>query len=263
MTGLGEFSTHHRDGSMVTKRLTGNYPGGQAFVSAGRLGEQGMRSYLAALRAVGVRLPDDLDIVADDPLTVRHSWVPGPTLVEIADTDPPVFAAAVEEITAWVRGLDLVDARIDTNLANFCLVDSRPVLVDVLPPLVPSRRPRPVTLFDRLFCALCFDTAVTLDALCGYALRTALRTERREAVTAVHRVMESAATPAGPAHGFPARWFRGRLRLALRCASGEESSETMHEFFALTSVLTFRQLDEAARRQRLGQVAVRMRELGL
>ena len=134
MTGLGEFSTHHRDGSMVTKRLTGNYPGGQAFVSAGRLGEQGMRSYLAALRAVGVRLPDDLDIVADDPLTVRHSWVPGPTLVEIADTDPPVFAAAVEEITAWVRGLDLVDARIDTNLANFCLVDSRPVLVDVLPP---------------------------------------------------------------------------------------------------------------------------------
>ncbi|MER2091773.1 MAG: hypothetical protein ABS918_03435 [Saccharopolyspora rectivirgula] len=120
-----------------------------------------------------------------------------------------------------------------------------------------------MTLFDRLFCALCFDTAVTLDALCGYALRTALRTERREAVTAVHRVMESAATPAGPAHGFPARWFRGRLRLALRCASGEESSETMHEFFALTSVLTFRQLDEAARRQRLGHVAVRMRELGL
>ena len=40
MTGLGEFSTHHRDGSMVTKRLTGNYPGGQAFVSAGRLGER-------------------------------------------------------------------------------------------------------------------------------------------------------------------------------------------------------------------------------
>ncbi|MCI2422142.1 hypothetical protein MOQ72_32400 [Saccharopolyspora sp. K220] len=258
---LGEFSTHRRDGDHVTKRLNGRHPAGNRFVTAmTTTGAAGMQCYLHVLRSAHVRLPSCLRLVAAEPLTVRHRWVAGPTLLDAPnETDPATFAAAIAQIGRWVRDLDGTDARIDTNLANFCLEDDQLVLVDVLPPLIPSLRPAPESLFDELFGALCFDTPVILDALVGYALRTLLRTADPSA--AQELLPFSYEFPTNIAdEGFPAAWFRARRGLAVRAAMGEAAVEEVQDFFALTSVLGFRQLDEAGRRLRIDQVARRIRE---
>lgn len=262
MSGLGEFSTHTRHGDLVTKQLSHRHPAGARFVAAASAGgAAGLRGYLDTLRAVGVRLPGQISIVGDQQLTIRHRWVQGPTLLESAATDPVRFAHAVDRVTTWVRALEGTDARIDTNLANFCVSAGEPVLIDVLPPLRPSQRPEPQNLFDTLFAALCFDTPVILDALVGYALRALLSGPGSAGAAALllpvaHRVI----TP-GRDTGFPAGWFRTRARLAIGAARGEEHLNTVRDFFALTSVLAFRQLDEVGRRRRLGQVTRRIREL--
>lgn len=256
-----EFSTHRRDGEHVTKRLSQRHPAGSRFVTAmSATGYRGMQGYLDALHAHGVRLPDELRVVDSRPVTVCHRWVPGPTLLDAADrTDPAVFAAAIADIAGWIRALDGSDARVDANLANFCLLDDAPVLVDVLPPLIPSLRPQPATLFDELLAALCFDTPVVLDALVGYALRASLRTRNWAAGSALVRVVRDFAVD-NTDDGFPATWFRARRRLATSAASGTVPAETVHEFFALTSVLGFRQLSDHARRHRIDVVARRLRE---
>lgn len=262
MTHLGEFSPHTRDGEYVTKQLTARHPAGSRFVAAvARTGETGMRSYLDILHSAGVTLPEELHIVAEVPLTVRHRWMTGPTLMEIAATDPAIFAAAVPRLVRWVRDLDGTDARIDTNLENFCLTGDRPVLVDVLPPLVSSLRPCPENLFDELFGALCFDTPVILDALVGYAFRALLRTSHQSARGLLPLAHDITDTPVG--NGFPARWFRARLRLAAHAAEGEVPPDQLHDFFTLTSVLGFRQLDETGRRLHLDRVARHLREWGM
>jgi hypothetical protein len=265
LTGQGDFATHRRDGDHVIKVLDVQHPAGTRFVAAALdAGKTGMETYLSTLEAAGVALPPDLEVVSTTPLAVRHRWVTGPVLLDCASMKPPRFVGAVAEIGGWVHALAATDARLDTNLANFCLADGGAVLVDVLPPLIPSLRPQPSNLFEVLFTALCFDTAVIHDALIGYAARALLRSP---AGVAVHRRddlashMSPAAEPATAS--FPASWFRARVALALRALAGVVSSTVAHEFFALTSVRVFRELPETGRAHRIQQVERTMKELAL
>lgn len=262
MSHLGEFSTHTRDGKNVFKQINPRHPAGSGFTAAmTRGGEAGLRCHLEALRSAQVRLPRDLAIMASSPLTIRHRWVVGPTVLEVARGDPKVFATAVRQIATWTRELDGMDARIDTNLANFCLVDDQPVLIDVLPPLMPSLRPEPETLFDELFGGLCFDTPVILDALIGYALRELLRANQPAACELLPIADELDGSSNGTC--FPASWFAARRGLAMRAAAGDEDPGVVHDFFARTSVLGFRQLSETGRRLRLDEVERRIQKARL
>jgi hypothetical protein len=154
---------------------------------------------------------------------------------------------------------------LDTNLANFCLAGDRVVLVDVLPPLIPSVRPEPSDLFDELFNALCFDTRVILDALIGYAARALLHSGA--SVAAGRREDLARQVPqevAGPVKAsFPASWFRARVVLALRALAGQVEPASIHDFFALTSVRAFRDLPETGRTHRIRQVDQTVKELVL
>lgn len=265
MTGQGEFAAHRRDGDDVIKVLDGRHPAGAGFVAAAQsVGIAGMTTYLSTLRAAGVALPAHLSVVSAQPVTVRHRWVTGFVLLDHASVDPPRFVDAVVEIAGWVRALDATDARVDTNLANFCLADNRVVLVDVLPPLIPSVRPEPSNLFDVLFTALCFDTTVILDALIGYAVRALLHA--RASVGAGQREDLARQVPqevAEPVEAFPASWFRARVVLALRALAREAEPASVQDFFALTSVRAFRDLPEAERAHRIRQVDQTVKELAL
>lgn len=263
MSHLGEFSTHTRYGKNVIKQINPRHPAGRGFTAAmTRGGEAGLRCYLDALRAAQVRLPRDLAITAPSPLTIRHRWVVGPTVLDAARGDPKVVVTAVRQIATWTQELDGVDARMDTNLANFCLAGDQPVLIDVLPPLMPSLRPEPENLFDELFGGLCFDTPVILDALIGYALRALLRAHQPAARELLPIAAELAGSSINGAR-FPASWFAARRVLALRAAAGQEDPEVVHDFFALTSVLGFRQLNETGRRLRLDEVEHRIQKARL
>lgn len=259
MTGCGGFSRHRRDGDQVIKLLDVPDPAAERVAAAAREGGRaGLQSYLDVLRAHDVALPPDLMVISENPLAVRHRWIEGPTLADLAVQHPQQFVAAVGRVARWVRATGSTDARIDTNLVNFCLTASGPVLVDVLPPLRPSCMPAPpYTLFETLFCALCFDTEVILDALIGYAARTLLRADpppqARHALAELGRLLHpSPAT--GRVGEFPAGWFRARVRLALGALDGEVPTSALHDFFAATSVLAFQQLDEVHREHRLHRV---------
>lgn len=266
MTGEGDFAAHRRDGEDVIKVLDGQHPAGARFVAAAQhVGVTGMNAYLATLRAAGVALPPGLSVESARPLAVRHRWVTGPVLLDHASAAPARFVDAVIEIAGWVRALDATVARVDTNLANFCLDDDRVVLVDVLPPLIPSVRPEPSNLFDVLFAALCFDTPVILDALIGYAARALLRSD---ASLAGHRgedlarqVPQEFGAPVETS--FPVSWFRARVMLAVRGLAGEAEPASVHDFFTLTSVRAFRDLSEAERADRIRHVDQTVKELAL
>jgi hypothetical protein len=266
VTGQGDFAAHGRDGDDVIKVLDGQHPAGARFVAAAQhVGVTGMNTYLSTLRAAGVTLPPGLSVESARPLAVRHRWVTGPVLLDHASVDPSRFVEAVTEIAGWVRALDATDARMDTNLANFCLAEDGVVLVDVLPPLIPSVRPEPSNLFDVLFAALCFDTRVILDALIGYAARALLRSDvcptvdQREDLA--RQVPQEITQPVEAS--FPTSWFRARVGLALRALAGEAKPAGVHDFFALTSVRAFRDLSEAQRADRVRQVDQTVKELAL
>lgn len=266
MTGQGDFAAHRRDGDDVIKVLDGQHPAGARFLAAAQhVGVTGMNSYLSTLRAAGVTLPPGLSVESARPLAVRHRWVTGPVLLYHAGVDPSRFVDAVIEIAGWVRALNVTDARVDTNLANFCLADDGVVLVDVLPPLIPSVRPEPSNMFDALFNALCFDTTVILDALIGYATRALLHSDVSLAVhqgeDLARQVPKEFAAP--DETSFPASWFRARVMLALRGLTGEAEPASVHDFFALTSVRAFRDLSEAERDDRVRQVDQIVKELAL
>lgn len=259
MTGCGGFSRHRRDGDQIIKLLDLVHPACERVAAAAQGGGRvGMQRYLDVLRAHAIALPPDLMVISENPLAVRHRWIEGPTLADLAARHPRRFVVAVARVTQWVHILGSTDARIDTNLANFCLAPGGPVLVDVLPPLRPSCMPAPpYTLFETLFCALCFDTEVILDALIGYAARTLLGADPppqvRHALAELSRLLRpSLAT--SPVGGFPASWFRVRARLALGALDGEVPTAALHDFFATTSVLAFQQLDELHRKRHRDRV---------
>jgi hypothetical protein len=266
MSGHEGFATRYRDGDDVIKLMESQHPANGGFLAAMVAGgKSAMETYLATLRGAGITLPPDLAVISASPLAVRHRWVAGPALLDQARGDPGRLVAAVIEIVSWLLGLDPTDARIDTNLANFLIADCQIVLIDVLPPLIPSRQPEPLNLFDQLFGAMCLDTAVILRATIGYATRAMLGDIRR--VTASH--IDSLADllryeVSGQADGgFPASWFTARAELGLRGLAGEARPEVVNDFFALTSVRVFRELPETSRASRLNKVAAAMHECGL
>ncbi|HUY50817.1 MAG TPA: hypothetical protein VMV92_34770 [Streptosporangiaceae bacterium] len=265
MTGQGDFATHRRDGDYVIKVLDVQHPAGARLAAAAvSAGKTGMDTYLSTLRAAGVTLPPDLAVVSAEPLAVRHRWVAGPVLPDCAGADRLRFVGAVAEIAQWVHALAATDARLDTNLANFCLAGGQVVLVDVLPPLIPSAAPEPSNLFEALFTALCFDTPVIRNALIGYAARALLRSPAGTAHQRDDLARQVPPALAGPSGtSFPASWFRARAVLALRALAGEVSPGVAHEFFTLTSVRVFRELPEARRARRIGHVERAMKELAL
>lgn len=262
--GNGQNTMHERVGAHVIKRLVAPHPAGARFAAAmARGGATRLGRYLDALRSAGVRLADDMTVDPVEPLTVRHRWMESPVLLSAARTHPHEFVDAVETISSWVQALGSMDARVDTNLTNFCLTARGPVLVDVLPALVPSLRPAPCDLFDELLHSLCFDTSVILDALGGYALRALVAGDAGPGPLArMAKAVEGFAAD-GACATFPALWFRSRRSLAVRAATSEAPRATVIEFFELTSVLRFRDLDEASRRARILQVAERSEELSL
>jgi hypothetical protein len=266
MSYRGEFTTHSREGDHVVKLLDVQHPATVRLVDAAvTAGRAGTEKYLNTLRAAGVELPGDLTVICEEPLAVRHRWVFGPDLLDVAESAPGQFIDAVTEIGQWVRNLAATDARIDTNLANFCLTQGRPVLVDVLPPLIPSLRLQPTNLFEVLFCALCFDTDTILAALVGYAACALLRASDPAQATRFVSVGRELSPPfQGPLNGSLAEvWFRARVVLALRALGGQLPRDTVLEFFTLTSVRAFRQLDEQRRAHRITQVNQALRGLGL
>ncbi len=276
--GAGAFTTMTcQGGGFVQKRLDPRHPAGDRFAAAMCSGgPTGMHRYLDTLRAAGVALPPDLTVMAEpgrpegDTIGVRHRWVPGPCLPRLAAADPDRLTAAVATVGRWVLDLDRQDARLDTNLANFCLDASGQVAaVDVLPPLVPSLCPAPRDRFDELFLSLCFDTPVTLTALVGYAARQLLYRAGRQdtdpsSALAFLTVADELLHAAGPPDDrWSTRWFRARVVLALRALRAATPAETVHAFFALTSVRTLRRHDEPDRAARIAHVDRLTRELEL
>lgn len=265
MTAQGEFTNLRREGEHVLKLLDVQHPAAMPLVTAAMAtGKAGAEAYIGTLRAHGVRLPAELEVVSERPLAVRHRWVHGPCLPEVAGPAPATFVAAVAEIGQWVRALAATDARVDTNLSNFLLVDDKPVLVDVLPPLVPSRRPEPATLFEVHFDGLCFQTPVILYALVGYAARALIGSGARLDSSAASELVDVGHglcplvddSEEGP---LPDLWFRARAAIGLRALRGEVSAQDALAFFALTSVRVFRDLDEPRRRHRIDRVRAAIR----
>lgn len=265
MTG---FSRHRRDGDQIIKLLDMVDPVcARVSAVAQDGGRADLLGYLDVLRAHDVVLPPDLVVISEDPLAVRHRWIEGPTLADLAGRDPHRFVAAVGLVAQWVRAVASTGVRIDTNLANFCVSEGGLTLVDVLPPLRLSRTPAPpYTLFEMLFCALCFDTEVILDALTGYAARALLRADSppqaHHALAELGWVLRPSLA-ADPIGGFPGGWFRARARLGLGALDGEFPISAVHDFFAATSVLGFRQLDEAQGERHLHRVVDLLAHLDL
>lgn len=273
MSAPGEFTALRRDGEHVVKALAPDHPAGARFVAAMlATGRNGVQRYITTLREGGVVLPADLEVIENtEAIAVRHCWIRGRSLLEMAAEAPSVFVDAISTIGTWVAHLATADARLDTNLANFYLDGDRLVTVDVLPPLIPSCCPVARDLFDTLFFALCFQTPVTQSALVGYAARKLLT----HPDPAAARGLTALASTLCPelehrpelehlsTEKFPATWFSARAVLALRALQGQVSTDVAMEFFAWTSVLAFRGFDEKQRAERIGQVRVRMTELGL
>lgn len=266
MSQPGGFTTHRRDGDQVVKLLDVQHPASARLVAAAlAAGPSGTERYIDTLRVAGVELPPDLVVLRALPLAVRHRWVFGPSLLDAATSAPELFVGAVGEIGQWVRDLEPTDARIDTNLANFCLVDGRPVLVDVLPPLIPSLRPQPTNQFEQLFSALCFDTVVILAALVGYAARALLGAADSNCAARFVKAGHELSPPPDRYLGGSAIdiWFHARAALALRALADDLPADAVYGFFALTSVRAFRQLDEQRRTRRVEQVSEALRKLSL
>lgn len=257
--GRGAFSTQDRSGSSVRKRLDIDGLAGRPLPDPVDL-----RRYIDTVRAAGVRLPADLVAEPRRPLAVTHTWVEGPMLDRVATTCPETAVQPVRQIAHWMHALDGTDARIDTNLANFCLVDGIPVLIDVLPPLIVSQRTAPQNLFEELFDSLCFDTPVTLHALLGYTLTRLLAAgpDGRAAATALDDLTAQAlSAPVAP--GLAGSWFRAKLLLATRCVAGEVDAIQLDAFSAAVSVRAFHKLAEPARHVHVRAVRDRIADLDL
>jgi hypothetical protein len=122
-----------------------------------------------------------------------------------------------------------------------------------------------VNLFDQLFSALCFDTAVILQATIGYATRAMLGAADRVTTSYIDVLARQLRyeIPGQREGSFPAIWFSARAELGLRALAGELPAAVVNDFFALTSVRVFRELPEASRARRVKQVAAVLNELGL
>jgi len=262
VTPAGRFTRQHRKAGYVVKTLAPTLATDErlarAMLSRGR---SGVDHYLSCLAAAGVRLPDELSVLdtGESGAAVRHRWADGGLLADSVTDDSHgarTFVEAVETIAGWVIRLDGTDARLDTNLANFCLHQDSVVALDVLPPLIPSLRPDPRDLYERLLFGLCFDSATTLAALVGYG---AVRLLGHPDLEARRRFADLAGTvwPIGHrvlAEPFPSWWFHARAVLGLRGVEGRVGAELVKRLFADTSMRGFQRLDERRRAARVRHV---------
>lgn len=253
-----------RRGADVVKVPTPNHPAETYLIEAmTAAGSDGLRRYIAALRAVGVGLPPDLHVVQHgraEPV-VHHRWVSGIPLPHLA-VDPELFVDAVNQIAVWVHLLDDSDACLDTNLANFVLAGGRLVTVDVLPPLLVDLRPKPRDRWETLFDTLCFSTDVTLCALAGYGGRALLTATRRRCGDLAAAILDGCPGHADPRH-LGVWWFHARVLAAARALAGTLPFEDALCLFSRTSVVAVRDADEPERQTRIGAAGALADELGL
>jgi hypothetical protein len=248
--------TRKRDG-MVYKCLAPSWTHTKRLASAmaGRDHESVALRYIDSLRHVGVRLPPKIHVVTADPLKVGHEWIEGPMLSDLLEADLSRVMGHIERIGDWQMRLQMdgLDARIDTNLDNFIVDCDGPVLVDVIPPLIPSRGYVPEDLFEELFLPLCLSFTVSTTALIGYALRGSIG---RVDLALANRVTALAERWSIwdylTSHGRePMDIFAARLRLALDALLGASDGPEVLGFYRATSVEHLASLTELARARQL------------
>jgi hypothetical protein len=211
-----------------------------------------VRRYAGILREAGVPLPGDLAVTDSACGTeVRHTWIPGPTLLELPGWRSAEFLSAVTAIARWVRALEHTGARLDANLANFVIPDQGNLTcIDVLPPLLASLRPAETGPWEQVIGGLCFDADITLCALAGYAAGYLLGV--LDPGPAVAGTIASAfrICPGRPRPGsLPARWFHSRLQVMELAAAGQVSAAEAQRLLAATSVRALQAAPPATRRQ--------------
>jgi hypothetical protein len=262
------FSRVGRDGDVVTKRLPKEVD--DAYRVLGRCiqaSADDLVHYLSDLSSIGVATAS-VQKIADSPdgLEIAHEWVPGPTVLEIAH-DPSRFGAAIVEIGSWARRSESVNARVDSNLENFVATDTGPVLVDFLPPLVPTMavEPRAQNIFDDVFYSLCFDVNAGVNALVSYACRGLLRCGSAGSGDACIRIAGELRNDVTPASEFSrgAAWFELRARAVECFLSGEVGSGILDDVLAATSVRKLRDADPEMRRTRWDRVQALCRDFDL
>ncbi|MDQ1246409.1 MAG: hypothetical protein QG597_777 [Actinomycetota bacterium] len=169
--------------------------------------------YLADLRAVGVALPDEITVTSHDgEIGVRHRWVEGTALRDLAASAPEEFVDATFQIASWVDALRHTSSRLDTNLDNFVVdsADGRITCVDVLPPIRTDLARTPASPWQEIITGLCLDTDTTLCALAGYAHR-ALTTTADTDLTSITRAAVRSLCRGHSSNSLSADWFHSRL----------------------------------------------------
>lgn len=211
-----------------------------------------VRRYAGILREVGVPLPGDLAVTDSACGTeVRHTWIPGPTLLELPGWRSAEFLSAVTAVARWVRALEHTGARLDANLANFVIPDQGNLTcIDVLPSLLASLRPAETGPWEQVIGGLCFDADITLCALAGYAARHLLGVLDPGPAAAGTIASAFRICPGHPRPGsLSARWFHSRLQVMELAAAGQVSAAEAQRLLAATSVRALQAAPLATRRQ--------------
>lgn len=244
------------------KRLGANNPYGQRLIQHMVRDDPGtsIENYLAALMGAGVRLPPGLQVEEEaGNAGVRHTYVTGSSVRALLATAPDHYWGVIEEIGEWAHVLHSThaDAHIDTNLTNFIIGSDGPVLVDVLPPLFYSRRYEPTDLYETLLLALCFNDAISVSALLGYAVKPLLSQQDSSLAAHIRGLADRWGAPCdAPAPGARVTQdtFVGRLCLALAILDGKAiSPQAVRAFFHLTSLRRLVDLTEGERRDRIAR----------
>ena len=208
--------------------------------------------YLADLSGV-VALPDDVTFTMSGPrLAVRHRWVEGQSLRACLQRTPVLGIEAIQVVLGWCEEVNTTsrDARMDLNLENFVCTPDGPVLIDLLPPLIPSRAYAPESIGETILVSLCFDDLLAAAAMCGYALNALLRKGLGTEATRLADIIESRGIAiAAPETQTPDRLLMARSEVLCRVAKGGLSYERAGPFIAasaVTPILAATPLDASA-----------------
>lgn len=254
------YCTHeHLPNGLVRKKLVANEAHAERLLTrmVGDHPPMTIRAYLAALRAARVQLPTHLTLEEHDGIAVVHTWVEGQTLEEVFELDPSAYLASIEQIQAWQRTLhqQQADALLDTNLQNFIIQAEGPVLIDVLPPLRPSRIYEPQDPYEYLFINLCLCYNVSVTAMLGYALRPFLNAPpqglRRRIDTLVEGWQAKGKLP--PHQRQPHDLFSARLQLMLAALDGQVAANQVSIFYTLTSMRKLMTLSAPEQQQQIAR----------
>jgi len=266
--GEGNFSTHEHVQNIVIKRLA--LPLAPMYHVLGIVapGHDMTSSYIEAMQSIGVRLPAIFGTRSTRPeLVVHQAWVNGPTLAGYAEAEPLAFIDCVAEIRSWIESSASYDARIDANLENFVVASGAPVLIDLLPPLIPSLAVEPGSddLFGAVFHRLCFSIDSSILALVSYACRVLLKYHPSQWSTLSSRLLLE--LPNEHPTTVAQAWFVIRVRAIQQATDGKIGVKAMEEVFKITSITKL--LQEAKQEQwdavsaRASRIALYAKEFGL